>query len=76
LEIWCWIGNFAYFCNKIWVKDYTWIDIDDYFFENNKKDFQNYKFIKSTFQKFLNLQQYNTIDIIFTSHILEHLNET
>lgn len=74
LEIWCGMWKFAYFCDKIWVKDYTWIDIDDYFFDANKKDFPNYSFIKSWFQKYLTKHK-NELDIIFVSHVFEHLDE-
>lgn len=74
LEIGCWIGKFSYFCDKIWVKDYTWIDIDDYFFEYNKKDFPNYNFLKIWFQEYLK-EHKNEFDIIFVSHVFEHLDE-
>ena len=74
LEIGSWMWKFAYFCDKIWVKDYTWIDIDDYFFEGTRKDFPNYKFIKIRFQKYLK-EHKNEFDIIFVSHVFEHLDE-
>ena len=74
LEIWCGVGKFTYFCEKIWVNDYTGIDIDDYFFEYNKKDFPNYKFIKIWFQEYLNKHK-DEFDIIFVSHVFEHLDE-
>lgn len=74
LEIWCGMWKFTNFCNKIWVKDYTWIDIDDYFFEENKKDFPNYNFIKIWFQEYLKNHK-NEFDIIFVSHVFEHLDE-
>lgn len=74
LEIWCWMWRFAYFCNKIWVKDYIWIDIDDYFFEENKKDFPKYNFEKIWFQDYLKNHK-NEFDIIFVSHVFEHLDE-
>lgn len=74
LEIWSWMWKFAYFCNKIWVEDYTWIDIDDFFFEENKKDFPKYNFEKIWFQDYLKDHQ-NEFDIIFVSHVFEHLDE-
>jgi len=74
LEIWSWMWKFAYFCDKIWVKDYTWIDIDDYFFDENKKDFPHYLFIKTKFQEYLKDHQ-NKYDVIFVSHVFEHLDE-
>ena len=74
LEIWSWMWKFTYFCDKIWVKDYTGIDIDDYFFDENKKDFSNYNFIKIWFQEYLSKHK-NEFDIIFVSHVFEHLDE-
>jgi hypothetical protein len=75
LEIWSWAWNFAYFCQSMWVKNYTWIDIDDYFFEENKKEFPNYKFEKIKFQNFLSTKHLQ-YDVIFTAHVFEHLDET
>lgn len=74
LEIWCWEWKFAYFCKKIWVKSYVWIDIDDYFFDLCKVNYRNYKFLKTSFQQYLkeNVDKY---DIIFVSHVFEHLDE-
>lgn len=74
LEIGSWMWKFTNFCNKIWVTDYTWIDIDDYFFEENKKDFPNYNFVKIWFQEYLENRK-NEFDIIFVSHVFEHLDE-
>ena len=74
LEIGSWMWKFANFCNKIWVKDYTGIDIDDYFFEENKKDFPNYNFKKTWFQEYLKIHK-NEFDIILVSHVFEHLDE-
>lgn len=74
LEIWCGMGKFTYFCDKIWVRDYTGIDIDDYFFEYNKKDFPDYNFVKIWFQEYLNKHK-DEFDIIFVSHVFEHLDE-
>lgn len=54
--------------------NYTWIDIDDFFFEENKKDFPNYIFIKSWFQEYFKHHQ-NEFDVIFVSHVFEHLDE-
>ncbi len=72
LEIWSGMWNFAYFCQTIWVKNYTWIDIDDYFFETQKYEYPNYIFLKESFQNHL---ENNSYDIIFVSHVFEHLNE-
>ena len=73
LEIWSWQWKFAYFCDKIWVKDYTWIDIDDYFFNDCKCFSPNFNFIKTEFSSYLN-GNINKFDVIFTSHLLEHLD--
>lgn len=74
LEIGSWMWKFAYFCSVIWNNDYVWIDIDDYFFEKNKQDFPNYQFNHVSFQKYLNKHK-NEFDIIFVSHVFEHLDE-
>lgn len=74
LEIWCWMWNFAYFCSKLWVVSYTGIDVDDFFFEESRNDFKNYDFIKISFQDFLK-QHSGEFDIIFVSHVFEHLDE-
>jgi len=73
LEIWTWIWNFAYFCDEIWTKKYTWIDIDDYFFNFHRKEFKKYNFVKDSFQNFLNTNK--DYDMVFTSHLFEHLNK-
>lgn len=74
LEIGFGNGNFTYFCKKYWFKNYTWIEIDDTFIEQNKKDFKNYYFLKQDFQTFL--KDSKKYDVIFTSHVFEHLNKT
>lgn len=73
LEIATWIWNFAYFCHKLWVENYTGIDIDDYFFQFHKKEFWNYEFVQSKFQDYLDWTK--KYDVIFTSHLFEHLDE-
>lgn len=73
LEIGFWNWGFAYFCRKYWFKNYTGIDIDDTFIEQNKKEFKNYLFKKQDFQNFL--KDAKKYDIIFISHVFEHLNK-
>lgn len=68
------MGKFANFCYKIGVKNYTGIDIDDYFFDECRDEFPSYKFINTSFQKYLENRE-NEFDIIFTSHVFEHLDE-
>lgn len=74
LEIWFWIWNFAAFCNFKSIKNYTWVDIDSHYWEELKKIFSNYIFLKDSFQNFL-LKKENQYDLIFTSHIVEHLEK-
>lgn len=73
LEIWFWKWNFANYCNKIWVKNYTGIDIDDFFIKKLTKNFKKYIFTKIDLGNFFkdNKKKYN---VIFTSHVFEHLD--
>jgi len=73
LEIWFWQWNFTYFCKENGFKNYTWIDIDDTFIKELKKEFKNYNFLKEDIIKYL--QKNKWFDVIFMSHVFEHLNE-
>ena len=68
-------GNwkFANFCHNQWF-NYIWIDIDDYFAEQLKKQFPNYVFICSSFQDFSD-EYKKEFDVVFLSHTFEHLND-
>jgi len=74
LEIWVWNWDFACFCEKKWIKDYTWIDIDDYYFNELRKKFVKYSFIKANFQDYL-VDKEEFYDIVYISNVFEHLNE-
>lgn len=75
LEIWLWNWDFAYFCRENWVQDYTWIDIDDAYIPQLKQKFSGYKFIVADIVEFLKESDIQ-YDIIFMSHVFEHLPES
>lgn len=74
LEIGLWNGDFANFCFKNKFINYTGVDIDDTYISQLKSKYSNYSFIVSDIAIFLenNNVQY---DIIFMSHVFEHLPE-
>lgn len=76
LEIWFWHWKFTNFVNEKKIKNYTWIDIDDHFYKSVKNKYPNYKFIIKWFKEFFTKQKINKFDIIFMSHVFEHLDET
>jgi len=71
LEIWTWLWDFASYCLHRWVKEYTWIEIDEWLTDKLWKKFNNYKilcvdaldFFQNTTEKF---------DVIYMSHVFEH----
>ncbi len=73
LEIWFWVWNFAHFCNNIWVKDYYWVDIDDFYINILEEEYKNFSFEKKSFEELNSVTE--SFDIIFTSHLFEHLDE-
>ena len=73
LEIGFWNWYFTYFCKKNRFKNYTWIDIDNTYMKQHKKEFKNYIFHKTDIIDFL--QKNKGYDIIFMSHVFEHLDE-
>lgn len=74
LEIWFGSGNFTYFCKENRYKNYTWIDIDNTFIEEHKKEFKDYNFFQEDIVNFL--QKNKWYDVIFMAHVFEHLNKT
>lgn len=65
-------GSFASFCDKKWFKNYVWVDLDDCFAGQLKEKFPNYEFLQWDINAFLdNGYKY---DIIFMSHVFEHLD--
>ena len=75
LEIWVWIWNFTHYCNQNNIKKYIWLDIDKYFFDDLRKNYPYFSFINEKYQNFLEGKK-ETFDIIFTSHICEHLSQS
>lgn len=73
-EIWFWTWNFATYCKFKWISDYTWVDIDNYYWEKINKLLPNYIFLKESFQDFLQ-DKFEKYDLIFTSHVVEHLEK-
>lgn len=73
LEIWFGQWNFIHFCKEQWFENYTWIDIDDTFIKQHEKEFKNYKFFNADIIDFLNNNKW--FDVIFMSHVFEHLDE-
>jgi hypothetical protein len=73
LEVWCWQWKFAYFCQKMWIKDYTWVEYDNEMARIAKEKFKDYTIISwDIFEYFKkNDEKY---DIIFLSHVFEHFD--
>lgn len=75
LEIGFWNWKFANFLFQNWYKEYTWIDVDDFYIRDLKETFPEYHFYKSNIHEFL-MPNKNKYDIIFMSHVFEHLNKS
>lgn len=73
LEIGFWLGIFANYCNHNKLS-YTGIDIDDYFLASMQEKFSSFEFFKTTIKEFSE-KNANTFDIIFMSHVFEHLDK-
>lgn len=73
LEIWFGKWDFARYCHQKKVKNYTWIDIDDTFLEENKQKYRHYNFSCDTIENFLDKNQ--KYDCVFMSHVFEHLDD-
>jgi len=75
LEIWSWPGNFASFLKNKWFKNYTWLDLskEEIDFCKNLFNSNNFKFIHWNIFDINDKIDHN-YDIIFTSHIFEHLS--
>ena len=71
LEIGTWLWDFTNYCLYKWIKDYSWIEIDEWIKEKLQNEFSNYKilcidaiaFFESSTEKF---------DVIYMSHVFEH----
>ena len=73
LEIGFGLWNFAYYCDQKWISYFEGIEIDYTFGPDLQKLFPDYKFIKANFEEYLNKYDH-TYDIIFMSHVFEHLS--
>lgn len=73
LDLWCWFWGFANFCYKNWFHNYTGIDLSSDELEIAKKNFPNYKFEHMNFFDYIESIQDNSCDIIYLSHVFEHL---
>ena len=74
LEIGSGNGWFSNYCDKLWFKNYIWFDLDDNMTQKTQKIFPNYKFYSKDIFDFLNSQK-NAFDVVFISHVFEHLEE-
>jgi len=66
-------GRFAYFCDLLGYKKYTGIDLSGGIGICTKL-FPDYKFIKDDFNNYLTASE-EEFDVIFISHVLEHLKK-
>lgn len=73
LEIWSWQWKFASYCKSIWIKNYTWLDLDDTIIEYTKKQFPEYSFFNTDVINFLS-ENKDKFDIVFMSHVFEHFS--
>ena len=72
LEIGLGNGDFANFCNKNNFTNYTGIDIDDAYIGKLKNTFPDYTFLVADIVEYLGKSN-TQFDIIFMSHVFEHL---
>ena len=74
LEIGFWAWGFTEVCKNKWIKKYTWIDIDWFFLDSLQKRHPEYKFKIISFLEFLK-EKIEKYDLIYMSHVFEHLDE-
>ena len=74
LEIGFWAWGFTEVCRNKWIKNYTWIDIDWFFLNDLQKKYPKYKFNIISFWDFLKDKK-EKYDLVYMSHVFEHLNE-
>lgn len=72
LDIWCGQGYFAEYCKNIWVKYFTGFDLDNHIIDYCKKILPEYIFSAGDIHEHL-LQNKDTYDIVFMSHVFEHI---
>ncbi len=74
LEIGSWTWGFANYCNTLWFKNYIWFELDKNMVQRTKMIFPNYVFNTTDVFEFLHYKK-NTFDLVFISHVFEHLEE-
>ena len=72
LEIGCGQWTFAEYLRREWFTDYTWFDFDSVAIDSNKNTFPGYQFSDGDVLEFLQ-NHGDTFDLIFMSHVYEHL---
>lgn len=75
LEIWSGPGYFANFCSLVGISKFTWIDLDSQIIVDTSIKFPKYTFLCSDGIDFLKNYKWEGFDIIFLSHVFEHLND-
>jgi len=72
LEIWSWMWCFTKFIKQLWIKNYTWIDLDKDSIQFLDKQYPEFEFINISVLDFLKWKK--QYDIIFMSHVFEHFS--
>jgi len=73
LDIWCGQWYFAEYCKNRWVKHFTGFDLDSHIVDYCAKILPEYTFSDKDIYEHL-LKNKNTYDIVFMSHVFEHLS--
>lgn len=73
LEIGSGPGYFAKFCSQIWITQFTWLDLDPDVVADTWKMFPAYTFLCQNSSNFLKSHSWDRFDIVFLSHVFEHL---
>ncbi len=75
LEIGCWKWTFTKYCISLWVEKYYWFDLDKNIISINKNIFNENKWYIFSSEDVIDFMNFNKdFDIIFMSHVFEHLN--
>lgn len=72
LEIWCGQWYFAQYCKEIGIQSYIWYDLDSSIVEFCQKILPEYNFYSTDIYEHLS-QNHDTYDIVFMSHVFEHI---
>lgn len=73
VEIWSGHGKFAFLAKKYNLKNYIWFELDSAACDKLRADFPDYKFLDESADSFLESNT-NSVDLVFTSHVFEHLD--